>query len=181
LAIRIKRADLEAIKKHGEQTYPHECCGFLIGASDEGTNVLHQIFAAENEWPDQPATTAPEVATRPSAQPGEGVAASTATETPAEASGATKVESQRNRYLITPEQWKRADAHARKHGLGIVGYYHSHPDHPAAPSGFDLDHSCWPGESYIIVSIQQGRAADINSFTKPDYSQFEKEAILVED
>jgi proteasome lid subunit RPN8/RPN11 len=180
LAIRIKRADLEAIKKHGEQTYPHECCGFLIGESEEGTNILHQIFPAQNEWPDQLVTTAPEVTTKPGAQPGYRVSAAVTAE-PKQASGAAKVESQRNRYLITPEQWKRADAHARKHGLGIIGYYHSHPDHPAAPSGFDLDHSCWPGESYIIVSIQHGRAADINSFTKPDYTQFEKEAVLVED
>jgi proteasome lid subunit RPN8/RPN11 len=151
---------LEAIERHGEATYPHECCGFLIGTSEEGLNILHQILPAENEWPNQP---------------GPGSTAQPAGDLPA------KTESQRNRYLITPEQWKRADAHARSAGLAIIGYYHSHPDHPAAPSGFDLDHSCWPGESYIIVSIQEGRAADINSFAKPDYQQFEKEPLLVEE
>ncbi|HEU4390223.1 MAG TPA: Mov34/MPN/PAD-1 family protein, partial [Blastocatellia bacterium] len=63
--------------------------------------------------------------------------------------------------------------------IGIIGYYHSHPDHPAAPSGFDLDHSCWPGESYIIVSVERGKAAALNSFRKPDYAQFVQEEVIV--
>jgi proteasome lid subunit RPN8/RPN11 len=166
VAIRIKPADLEAIKTHGEETYPHECCGFLIGSSEDGVNQLHETLRADNEWPAQPGVRPSQITEShgqtPQAQP-------------------TKVESQKNRYLITPEQWKRADAHARGLGLAIIGYYHSHPDHPAAPSGFDLDHSCWPGESYMIVSIQQGKAADINSFNKPDYEKFEKELILIQE
>ncbi|HEY6329057.1 MAG TPA: M67 family metallopeptidase [Blastocatellia bacterium] len=163
MAIKIKQSELDDIKRHGEATYPHECCGFLIGTSEEGLNILHQTLPADNEWPDQPHPSSP------------GSSAQLAGDAPA------KTESQRNRYLITPEQWKRADAHARSQRLAIIGYYHSHPDRPAAPSGFDLDHSCWPGESYIIVSIQEGRAADINSFAKPDYTHFEKEPLLVEE
>jgi proteasome lid subunit RPN8/RPN11 len=161
VAIRIKRADLEAIKMHGEETYPHECCGFLIGSMEDGVNLLSKTLRADNEWPDQPGIRPNQIA-ESSNQP-------------------TKVESQKNRYLITPEQSKRADDHASDLGLAIIGYYHSHPDHPAAPSDFDLDHSCWPGQSYMIVSIQQGKAADINSFNKPDYEKFEKEPILIED
>jgi proteasome lid subunit RPN8/RPN11 len=149
LAIRMNRKLLDAIKRHGEETYPKECCGFLLGTVEEGINRLKIAFPARNEWHDSPSDPAP-------------------------------AESQRNRYLITPEQWKQADAHARESGLGIIGYYHSHPDHPAAPSGYDLDHSCWPGESYIIVSIEHGKAGAINSFTKPDYTKFEKEEILLD-
>jgi proteasome lid subunit RPN8/RPN11 len=89
-------------------------------------------------------------------------------------------DSRETRYLITPEQYKRADDYARSRKLGIIGYYHSHPDHPAAPSGYDLDHSCWPGESYIIVAVERGKAAALNSFTKPDYTRFEQEEILIE-
>jgi len=89
-------------------------------------------------------------------------------------------ESQETRYLITPAQSKRADDYARSRGLGVIGYYHSHPDHPAAPSGYDLDHSCWPGEYYIIVAVEKGKAAALNSFTKPDYTSFEQEEILIE-
>jgi proteasome lid subunit RPN8/RPN11 len=88
-------------------------------------------------------------------------------------------ESKETRYLITPEQSKRADDYARSRGLGVIGYYHSHPDHPAAPSGYDLDHSCWPGESYIIVAVERGKSAALNSFTKPDYEKFEQEEIIV--
>ena len=88
-------------------------------------------------------------------------------------------ESQETRYLITPDQYKRADDYARRRGLGVIGYYHSHPDHPAAPSGYDLDHSCWPGESYIIVAIEKGKAVALNSFTKPDYTRFEQEEIII--
>lgn len=90
-------------------------------------------------------------------------------------------ESRETRYLITPQQYKGADDYARTRGLGIIGYYHSHPDHPAAPSGYDLDHSCWPGESYIIVAIEKGKSAALNSFTKPDYTSFEQEEIQIEE
>jgi proteasome lid subunit RPN8/RPN11 len=141
VAIKVKSEHLEQIRKHGEQTYPHECCGFLLGTDEGATNVLAEVYAAENE----------------------------------------RQESRETRYLITPQQYKRADDYARSRGLGVIGYYHSHPDHPAAPSGYDLDHSCWPGESYIIVAVEQGKAAALNSFTKPDYTQFLQEEILIEE
>ena len=144
--IRVKTEHLEAIRKHGEQTYPYECCGFLIGEKDGEGNVLHLVHPAENEW------------TREEGH-----------------------ESKANRYLITPQQAMRAEKLAREHKLGVIGYYHSHPDHPAEPSGFDLDHSCWPTDSYIIVSVEGGSATALNSFTKPDYERFEPEEIHVEE
>ena len=139
MAIKLTNEHLDQIRKHGEQTYPHECCGFLLGVRDGETNVIAEVYAAENERQD----------------------------------------SRETRYLITPEQSKRADDYARRQGLGVIGYYHSHPDHPAAPSGYDLDHSCWPGESYIIVAIEKGKSAALNSFTKPDYDKFEQEEIII--
>jgi proteasome lid subunit RPN8/RPN11 len=139
MAIKVKQEHLDQIRRHGEETYPHECCGFLVGRNEEGVNELCEVYRAENERED----------------------------------------SKHNRYLITPDQYRRADKQARNSGLGIIGYYHSHPDHPAWPSGFDLDHSCWPGESYVIVSIEQGKAAALNSFTKPDYTRFEQEEIVI--
>jgi proteasome lid subunit RPN8/RPN11 len=141
VAIKLKSEHLDRIREHGEETYPYECCGFLLGVREGDTNILAEAYAAENE----------------------------------------RQESRETRYLITPEQSKRADDYARSRGLGVIGYYHSHPDHPAAPSGYDLDHSCWPGESYIIVAVEQGKSAALNSFTKPDYDKFEQEEIIVED
>lgn len=155
MAIKVTQQHLNLIKQHGEQSYPHECCGFLLGTNEDGVNVLHETYRAENEWQDS--------------------------ESAGHESSDSRPESRRNRYLITPEQYKRADAYARERKIGIIGYYHSHPDHPAFPSGFDLDHSCWPGESYVIVSIEKGKAAALNSFTKPDYSKFEQEEIIVAD
>ena len=141
MAIRVRREHLDQIRRHGEQTFPHECCGFLLGTREGETNVLSEAYPAENE----------------------------------------RQESRETRYLITPEQYKRADAFARSRGLGIIGYYHSHPDHPAVPSGYDLDHSCWPGESYLIVAVERGKAVALNSFTKLDYTHFEQEEILIEE
>ena len=140
MAIKVKSQHLDQIRKHGEQTYPYECCGFLLGVREGENNLLSETFPAENE----------------------------------------RQESQETRYLITPQQYKRADDYARTRGLGIIGYYHSHPDHPAEPSGYDLDHSCWPGESYIIVAIEKGKSAALNSFTKPDYTSFDQEEILID-
>jgi proteasome lid subunit RPN8/RPN11 len=141
VAIKVNSEHLDQIRKHGEKTYPHECCGFLLGTREGETNVLAEVHPAENE----------------------------------------RQESRETRYLITPEQYKRADDYARSRGLGVIGYYHSHPDHPAAPSGYDLDHSCWPGESYIIVAVEKGKSAALNSFTKPDYERFEQEEILIDE
>jgi proteasome lid subunit RPN8/RPN11 len=60
-------------------------------------------------------------------------------------------------------------------GLMLLGFYHSHPDHPAEPSQFDLDHA-WPNLSYLIVSVRQGQPKEARSWRlKPDRSAFEEE------
>jgi len=63
-------------------------------------------------------------------------------------------------------------------GLDVIGFYHSHPDHPAAPSEYDRDHA-WPVFSYVIVSIMNAKANGITSWTlKPDRSSFDQEEIV---
>jgi proteasome lid subunit RPN8/RPN11 len=166
MAIRVKKEHLEQIRRHGEQAYPQECCGFLLGRHVDGINVLEEVYPAANEWSDAI---------------NKGETLDERTPAAAQSDEIKQRESQKNRYWITPEQYRRADAHARARKLGIIGYYHSHPDHPAAPSGYDLDHSCWPTESYIIVAVERGSSAALNSFTKPDYAKFEQEAVLVEE
>lgn len=82
-----------------------------------------------------------------------------------------------NRYLITPQSVLRADREARAEGLSIVGYYHSHPDHPARPSDFDREHA-WPGVSYLIVSVEKRNVADIRSWRlADDRERFDEEEI----
>jgi proteasome lid subunit RPN8/RPN11 len=72
-----------------------------------------------------------------------------------------------HRYLIVPDDLRRLEAEVRAAGLEIVGYYHSHPDHPAAPSAYDADHA-WPWYSYVIVRIVAGRGADLASWVLDD-------------
>ena len=72
-----------------------------------------------------------------------------------------------HRYLISPDDLRRLEADLRLEGLEIVGYYHSHPDHPAAPSGFDTEHA-WPWYSYLIVRVEQGQGLEAASWTLDD-------------
>ena len=72
-----------------------------------------------------------------------------------------------HRYLIAPDDLRRLEAAVRVAGLEIVGYYHSHPDHPAVPSAFDTNHA-WPWYSYVIVRIDRGHGADLASWVLAD-------------
>jgi len=81
--------------------------------------------------------------------------------------GNERQESRHNRYLISPETVLAAHKEARALGLDVVGYYHSHPDHPARPSEFDREHA-WPGLSYLIVSVEKARQVDARSWRLSD-------------
>ena len=67
------------------------------------------------------------------------------------------------RYLIAPEEMYKLERDARAGGLKILGFYHSHPDHPARPSEYDRDWA-WPWYTYIIVSIMHGKPADLTAW-----------------
>ena len=85
-----------------------------------------------------------------------------------------------HRMLITPQDYMRAERHSSAQGLGVVGNYHSHPDHEAVPSQFDLEHLApWTTMSYIVVSVRASRATDLRSWElEPDRSRFNEEEIL---
>lgn len=67
------------------------------------------------------------------------------------------------RFLITPQDYQRAEREASARGLDLVGFYHSHPNHPAYPSTYDLEHA-WPLFSYLIVSVREGEPKEVRSF-----------------
>jgi proteasome lid subunit RPN8/RPN11 len=91
--------------------------------------------------------------------------------------GNERQESRHNRYLISPEAVLAAHKAARAQGLDVIGYYHSHPDHPARPSAFDREHA-WPGLSYLIVSIEQGSQVDARSWRlRDDREDFDEETL----
>lgn len=92
-------------------------------------------------------------------------------------SNAQNEENKYNRFLITSKDILKGELYARKHGTDIIGFYHSHPDHPAKPSQFDLDHA-WPVYSYIIVSVIKAKADWMTSWLlSSDRAKFEKEDI----
>ena len=72
-------------------------------------------------------------------------------------------DTQRRRFLVGPEEYRRAEARATETGLMLLGFYHSHPDHPGEPSQFDLDHA-WPNMSYLIISVRQGQPKEARSW-----------------
>src|ERR1700730_14176681 len=92
-------------------------------------------------------------------------------------SNAREEEAKRNRFLIRPEELLAGERAAMQKGLDVVGFYHSHPDEAAVPSRYDLDHA-WPIYSYIIVSVGEGSARDLQSWEmEGDRSKFNPEEI----
>ena len=83
------------------------------------------------------------------------------------------------RFIITPEDYRNAEAFASERGLDVLGFYHSHPDHPARPSQFDLDHA-FPRWSYVIIGVERGNPVAMTSWLLlDDRSRFEEELFEV--
>jgi proteasome lid subunit RPN8/RPN11 len=143
--LRISQSDLNSLRAHGEETYPHECCGILLGTIDidKDERVVKQVIRAGN----------------------------------------TRLDSLHNRYNIAPKELIAAQKQARQAGLDIVGFYHSHPDHPPRWSQTDLAEAHWIGCSYVITSVINGKADVTNSFAlvgdMEEDKRFEDEAVLV--
>jgi proteasome lid subunit RPN8/RPN11 len=124
--LRISQPDLNSLRAHGEQTYPHECCGILLGTIDidKDERLVKTVIRAGN----------------------------------------TRLDSLHNRYSIDPKELIAAQKQARLAALDIVGFYHSHPDHPPRWSPTDLAEAHWIGCSYVITSVVKGKADVTNSF-----------------
>jgi len=123
--LKVSRQDYDALRRHGEETYPHECCGVLLGRfDDDGTRVVTSTARCGN----------------------------------------TRTDSAHNRYNIDPRELVRIQREGRERGEDIVGFYHSHPDHPAHLSQTDHAEAHWLGCSYVITSVEKGKAAVTNSF-----------------
>jgi proteasome lid subunit RPN8/RPN11 len=79
------------------------------------------------------------------------------------------------RFIITPDDYRNAEALASRKGLDVLGFYHSHPDHPAHPSQFDLEHA-FPWWSYVIIGVEDGNPSAMSSWLLlEDRSRFEEE------
>ena len=89
----------------------------------------------------------------------------------------TREENRERRFEISPLDYMRAEEHAEQNNLTLLGVYHSHPDHPAIPSEYDLKRAL-PYFSYIIVSVKKGKIADFYSWRLNDQGKFEQEQVL---
>jgi proteasome lid subunit RPN8/RPN11 len=143
--LRLAKSVYEEIRAHGEQTYPHECCGVLLGTCTPAGWLVQQAVRAGN----------------------------------------TRTDSAHNRYNIAPAELVKIEREARRQGLGIAGFYHSHPNHPAQWSPTDFAEAHWIGCSYVITAVAQGKATVTNSFllagATEDDKRFDQETIRVED
>lgn len=85
-----------------------------------------------------------------------------------------------HRMSINPLEYARAERLYAKRGLGVVGNYHSHPDHEAVPSQFDLEHLApWPTMSYIVISVKAGKRGGLRSWElAEDRSRFDEEEVV---
>jgi proteasome lid subunit RPN8/RPN11 len=142
----------EKIRLHGAETYPHECCGALLGRDGSA-------MAGTDPEKDKLTPSREIVALFPLVN--------------------RRDDSPRNRFSVSVDDVRAAEKAAREQGLEVVGWYHSHPDHPAHPSAYDRDHA-WPWYSYIIVSVQNGAPQDMTSWRlNDDRQEFSPEGIEV--
>jgi proteasome lid subunit RPN8/RPN11 len=145
MALKLSKAHFDELRQHGEETYPHECCGVLVGESrNAGLKAVLAVVRCGN----------------------------------------TRTDSPRSRYNIDPRDLIRIQRESHLAGQDILGFYHSHPDHPAYWSATDLADAHWLGCSYVITSVEKGKAGLTNSFLllgdEGDGKHFEHEPIDVE-
>ena len=122
--LKMAQNEFEQLRAHGEETYPHECCGVLLGRMEGEERQVVEVVRCGNTRDDRP----------------------------------------QDRYHIDPRELVRIQRQGRERQLDIVGFYHSHPDHPARWSQTDLAEAHWIGCSYVITSVEKGVAATTNSF-----------------
>ena len=143
--LQLPKAIFEAIRAHGERSWPHECCGALVGRRTEGGWQVEAAVEAVN----------------------------------------AREDAARDRYEIAPREAVEIQMTARRRGLEIAGFYHSHPDHEAQWSETDLAEAHWIGCSYVITAVRDGKAAETISFCllgkNEETKRFEPESIKVQD
>jgi proteasome lid subunit RPN8/RPN11 len=110
---------LVAIRSHGREAYPEECCGALVGRRQDGAVSVIRVERL------------------PNAREGD----------------------RRRRYVIAPEDYVRVEESADREGLSLVGFYHSHPDHPAVPSEYDREHAL-PFFHYLVLAVAGGQPGE---------------------
>lgn len=135
--LKLSHSVYDLIRQHGEETYPHECCGVLLGQMNGDGRVVTSVARCGN----------------------------------------TRTDSPQNRYHIDPRELVRIQREGREREEDILGFYHSHPDHPARWSQTDLAEAHWFGCSYVITSVEKGKAVATNSFLLDGVGEEDKKLV----
>lgn len=135
--LRIGQSHYDALRRHGEETYPHECCGVLLGQLGDDVRTVTSIARCGN----------------------------------------TRSDSPHNRYQIDPKELVRIQREGREREEDIIGFYHSHPDHPARWSQTDFAEAHWISCSYVITSVEKGKATVTNSFELTGMDETDKKLV----
>jgi proteasome lid subunit RPN8/RPN11 len=131
----------EAIRAHGRETYPEECCGALLGTLEDGRTRVARIERMAN----------------------------------------ARENERRRRYTIDPLEYLRVEKRADAQGLALIGFYHSHPDHPAAPSEYDREHAL-TFFHYLVLAVASGEPGELTAWVlSEDRGTLENEPLTVED
>jgi len=152
--LKLQNHHLQGIQTHAESTYPEECCGLLLGKLSGDVKTLIEVLPTKNDWDNEAAEGFSKI----------------------DALG-QQPSSKGSRFSIAPAVMLKAQKDARDRKLDIIGVYHSHPDHAAIPSEFDRL-IAWQQYSYIIVSVQQGKACDLKSWVLNEEHQFQPEEMI---
>lgn len=135
--IRIGADLMDAIREHGREAYPEECCGALLGARGQPAQVS-RIERIEN----------------------------------------SRESNRVRRYEVSPQDYLRLEKLARDAGVDLLGFYHSHPDHPAAPSAYDREHA-FPFFHYLVCAVASGRPGEVTAWIlSEDRGEFDREEIV---
>ena len=139
--IRLPLDAFEAIRAHGRETYPEECCGALLGTLEDGRTRVARIERMAN----------------------------------------ARESERRRRYTIDPLDYLRVEKLADAQGLALIGFYHSHPDHPAAPSEYDREHAL-TFFHYLVLAVASGEPGELTAWVfSEDRGTLENEPLAVED
>jgi proteasome lid subunit RPN8/RPN11 len=149
MTIVISPEQLQIISAHAENAYPEECCGILLGKMHELGKIVVQVIPTMNAWERSEQIADIEIA-----------------------------KTKNSRYTIAPQYLLQSQKRARDLQLDIIGFFHSHPDHPAIPSTCDRQQA-WEVYSYPIVSVIQGKVSDIKSWILDNNRIFQPEDIQV--
>ena len=125
-SVQITKAVVDAIKRHGRETYPEEGCGYLLGP-DATPRRIDEFRVARN----------------------------------------IETEDRALRYRVDPAETLAVTKELSGTGREILGFYHSHPDHPARPSVTDLDRG-FTWYTYVIVAVEKGKPVDLRAWTLDD-------------